>query len=92
MPPQSPPNVTIAAEEASDDIGTTLNTVVVTCFALSILIGFPLADIWGSINSLQIITLLPFNKVTFTSELYFAFGALNTLTGFDYTNPWQFDD
>jgi hypothetical protein len=42
MPPQSPPNVTIAAEEASDDIGTTLNTVVCACFVLSILIGFPL--------------------------------------------------
>ena len=38
------------------------------------------------------IALLPFNKVTFTSELYFAFDALNQFTGFDYLNPWQIDD
>ena len=69
-----------------------LNTVVVICFAGSLIIGFPLADVFGSINSLQMITLLPFNKVTFTAELYFAFSSLNTLTGFDYTNPWQWDD
>jgi len=59
---------------------------------LSILIGFNLADIWGSVHSLQIIALIPFFKVTFTSELYFAFDALNQFTGFDYLNPWQIDD
>jgi len=92
MPPQSPYNETIPSEESSEAIGTSFNTAVMICFGLSMLVGFPLADLFGSINSLQMIALLPFNKVTFTAELYFAFDSLNTLTGFDYLNPWQFDD
>jgi len=92
MPPQVPANETIAEEEGSKVIGTAFNTAVLICFGLSILVGFSLADVFGSVNSLQMIALMPFNKVTFTAELYFAFDALNQFTGFDYLNPWQFDD
>jgi len=77
MPPQSPPNEEIPAEQAAVNIGDFFNTVVMVTFGLSIFIGFPLADVWGSVNSLQLISMLPFNKVTFTSELYYAFDALN---------------
>jgi len=92
MPPQVPHDEEIPSEEASKEIGYIFNTAVTICFALSILVGFNLADVWGSVNSLQIIALIPFFKVTFTSELYFAFDALNQFTGFDYFNPWQIDD
>jgi len=92
MPPQSSAEGTIPEEEAAKLFDKTASTVVTICFGLSVLIGFSLADVWGSVNSLQMISLLPFYKVAFTRELYFAFDALNQFTGFDYLNPWQIND
>jgi hypothetical protein len=51
-----------------------------------------LASLWGAINSLQILCLLPFNRVSFTNELYFFFAILVNVTGFDIYSPWDYDD
>lgn len=66
-----------------------VNTIIFIVVVLSLLLSFKIDMLWGGINSLQIVAFMSFCSISWSANLSFLFSLLNSITQFDFIDPFS---